>query len=491
MRSKRRRSMQRLDERSECKPDRAQPVIDERSECKPDRAQPVIDERSECKPDRAQPVIDERSECKPDRAQPVIDERSECKPDRAQPVIDERSECKPDRAQPVIDERSECKPDRAQPVIDERSECKPDRAQPVIDERSECKPDRAQPVIDERSECKPDRAQPVIDERSECKPDRAQPVIDERSECKPDRAQPVIDERSECKPDRAQPGIDKRRERSTRPTGRSLKECKPDAKRKPDRAQPKEKAQPGIDDIQSNFRDAVVLGETGPVAEALTGGDNPERRLAIHQRNYQASLTDALLMKFPATEWLLGTVLFTEAAQCFVRENPPGTPCIAEYGTAFPDFLRQYAGTEALPYVSEFARLEWYVGRVAIAADPDPAGPTAFSHIKEDALPDATLRLQSGLHYQQASWPIDELLTLYLSGTAPDQFELRPGSIWIEVRGNRGEFQLNRLEPAEFVFRKSISEGRPIGEAAERAMDLSSGFDPGRGLTALLAAGLV
>src|SRR5262245_66629781 len=28
------------------------------------------------------------------------DERSECKPDRAQPSSDERSECKPDRAQP-------------------------------------------------------------------------------------------------------------------------------------------------------------------------------------------------------------------------------------------------------------------------------------------------------------------------------------------------------------------------------------------------------
>src|SRR5438132_6845745 len=63
------------------------------------------------------------------RIKPSSDERSECKPDRAQRSIDERSECKPDRAQRSIDERSECKPDRAQRSIDERSECKPDRAQ--------------------------------------------------------------------------------------------------------------------------------------------------------------------------------------------------------------------------------------------------------------------------------------------------------------------------------------------------------------------------
>src|SRR5262249_5709256 len=45
----------------------------------------------------------------------ISDERSECKPDRAQPSRDERSECKPDRAQPSRDERSECKPYTAQP----------------------------------------------------------------------------------------------------------------------------------------------------------------------------------------------------------------------------------------------------------------------------------------------------------------------------------------------------------------------------------------
>ena len=181
-----------------------------------------------------------------------------------------------------------------------------------------------------------------------------------------------------------------------------------------------------IDEIQLQFRDAVVLGATDPFALGLIGGRNPERRLAIHQRNYHTSLTDALLTKFPATEWLLGTARLMGAARSFVRENPPTAPCIAEYGAFFPDFLRQYAETEALPYVPEFARLEWHVGRVAIASEEE-------------------------VTYQHASWPIDELLKLYLTETAPDQFELVPADLWIEVRGCRGEFQLNRLEAPEFT----------------------------------------
>ena len=176
-----------------------------------------------------------------------------------------------------------------------------------------------------------------------------------------------------------------------------------------------------IDEIQLQFRDAVVLGATDPFVLELVGGLNPSRRLAIHQRNYQTSLTDALLTKFPATEWLLGTARLTGAARSFIRENPPVAPCIAEYGAFFPDFLRQYAETEALPYAPEFARLEWHVGRIAIAAEEEVV-------------------------YQHASWPVDELLRHYLTATAPGQFEMVPVDLWIEVRGCRGEFQLNRLE---------------------------------------------
>jgi hypothetical protein len=58
----------------------------------------------------------------------------------------------------------------------------------------------------------------------------------------------------------------------------------------------------------------------------------------------------------------------------------------------------------------------------------------------------------------------------------------------IEVRGARGQFYLNRLDGAEFTFRKSIAGGHSIGDAAELAMDSSADFDPGQALAALNAA---
>ena len=114
-----------------------------------------------------------------------------------------------------------------------------------------------------------------------------------------------------------------------------------------------------------------------------------------------------------------------------------------------------------------------------------------LSSIDAEALLDTTLELQPGLHYLSASWPVDELMKLYLGESVPDRFELSPAEVRIEVRGARGEFHLCRLDPAEATFRKAISEGHSIGDAADSALEVNADFDPGRGLVALVDAGLI
>ncbi|MBI2150031.1 MAG: putative DNA-binding domain-containing protein [Acidobacteria bacterium] len=248
---------------------------------------------------------------------------------------------------------------------------------------------------------------------------------------------------------------------------------------------------PPLAETQSRFRDALVTGDAAGITPLLTGGRYAEKRLAIHQRHYETSLVKALLGKFPATAWLAGTPFVSEAAKRFVHEHPPQAPCIAEYGENFPRFVSECPGAGRVPYLSEFATLEWHIGHVAIAVDRPAVAIEEFSTIDGGALPDTRLSLQTGLRYLHASWPIDELMKLYLTETAPERFELSPGDVWIEVRGARGEFHFSRLDAAEFVFRKSILERRSIGDAAERALDVNAAFDPGQALGALIAAGLV
>jgi len=188
-------------------------------------------------------------------------------------------------------------------------------------------------------------------------------------------------------------------------------------------------------EIQTVIRDALVTGRAGGVSALLAGGADPERRLAIHQRHYATSLTRALVERFPATVWLVGSDFVTDAAASFVRECPPTKPCIAEYGDAFPGHLAARPAAASLPYLAQFAALEWHFGRLALAADDGPA-----------------------VHHAHLDWSIDELLACYLSDAIPGQFSLRQEDVWLEIEGLRGELQMRRLTPAAFARRSGARQ---------------------------------
>jgi hypothetical protein len=185
-------------------------------------------------------------------------------------------------------------------------------------------------------------------------------------------------------------------------------------------------------DVQRGIRDAVVNGDDAVVAPVLVGGTHPEHRLAIHRRHYVASLTRALIERFPATVWLVGSELVTHVATSFVREHPPSRPCIAEYGERFPRYMGVHPAAASLPYLAQFAELEWHLGHLALAT-------------KESA----------NVHYIHLDWTLDELIGFYLTDAAPDQYALCQEDVWLEIRGLRGELQMNRLTGEEFARRVS------------------------------------
>ena len=195
---------------------------------------------------------------------------------------------------------------------------------------------------------------------------------------------------------------------------------------------------PALADIQAAVRDALVRGDRNALAPILSGGACPEHRLAIHQRHYAASLTLALLDRFPATAWLVGSELVEDAARSFVRDQPPSKPCLAEYGESFPRHLGEHPAARSLPYLSQFAALEWHLGWLALATEDSP-------HVRH-------------LHLD---WSLDELIGVYLSNSAPDQFSLRHENVWLEIRGLRGSLELQRLAPDDYLRR---AHGQSAGD---------------------------
>lgn len=214
-------------------------------------------------------------------------------------------------------------------------------------------------------------------------------------------------------------------------------------------------------------------------------------RFAVHRRNYETTLVTALLGKFPAVVWLVGSRFVNHAARDFVRRCPPTSPCIAEYGEKFPDFMAERVGAEHVPYLRWFAKLEWHLGRIALAIEHPSLTMDALAAVDRGLLPDLVPTLQPGLEYLEAPWPIDDLMKLFLTEATPDRYTFEPADVRLQVRGACGAFHIDRLDAGAFAFRRGIIEGQSIGAAAEHALDADATFEPGQALTKLVLDGLV
>jgi hypothetical protein len=244
-------------------------------------------------------------------------------------------------------------------------------------------------------------------------------------------------------------------------------------------------------DLQQRIRDAVVNGDSASISPLLVGGRDAAKRLAIHGHHYEASLTAAVVGRFPATGWLIGPRRLEHAARRFVRRLPPTAPCIAEYGSQFPAFLAAWPDTAPLSYVPEFADLDWHLGRLAVSIDIPVVGRERLAAIDPNALADMTVSLQPGTHHLRASWPIDQLIGMYLADSSPESWTLIEEEVRLQVRGARGAFRFSRLSAGEYVFRTSLAEGHSLGDATCRAVEGDPSFDPGRGLLALVDEQLI
>ncbi len=244
-------------------------------------------------------------------------------------------------------------------------------------------------------------------------------------------------------------------------------------------------------DVQHQVRTAVIDRDSAPLTMLLIGGRQPAKRLDIHLRHYEASLTAAVVGRFPATGWLIGLARLEDAAREFVHAHPPTAPCIAEYGTAFPIFLADWPDTAALQYVPAFADLDWHLGRLAVSVDIASVDREQLAQIDPDALADMAVTFQPGTHYLDAPWAIDSLMTMYLTDARPESWTLRDEEVHLEVRGARGAIRFSRRTALDHTFRASLAAGHTVGGAAASALELDEAFDPGTALLALLDEGLI
>ncbi len=228
---------------------------------------------------------------------------------------------------------------------------------------------------------------------------------------------------------------------------------------------------PTLRELQSGFR-AAMLGGDAAAAQAAVQPDGlaVEARLAIYRHHVFTSLSAALESTFPVVVRLVDPRFFRYAADRFVREHPPASPCLSEYGAALPDFLARFEPTRHLAYLPDVARLEWAMNVALHALDAEPVPPEAL----RDPAP---LALHPSVTLLQSPWPIDTIWRANQPDAGDDTVDLDAGGVHLQVWRSTDDVVFRRLSAAAFAFHRALAHTSRLDAAAHAAVSITPGAD--------------
>lgn len=238
----------------------------------------------------------------------------------------------------------------------------------------------------------------------------------------------------------------------------------------------------------SAFAQALI----DPDAEVPSGVVNPDgapapKRFAVYRNNVTVSLVDALAAKYPAVEALVGEEFFRQMALLFVRNAPPQSPLLKDYGDDFPDFIAGFEPAKRLPFLRDVARVDAAWLKSYHAADATPLAPEKFAAIEHDALATVTLQPLPATTIIASRFPVVSLWNAGRAKTAAAGIDPQKPESALLVRPDLN-VDVVALNPATGQFFMQIINGAPLGEAGETAA-ADKNFDLGGALALMIGSG--
>ncbi len=235
-------------------------------------------------------------------------------------------------------------------------------------------------------------------------------------------------------------------------------------------------------------------GLLDPLHDAPAGlrappGASVAQRYAVYRNNVTVSLIDALAAIYPAVQRITGVEFFRAMARFHLRETPPVSPLLFEYGHAFPDFIAGYAYASEMPWLADTARVERAWLDAYHAADAAPLTAEAFSTFAPDTLAalrftvHPATRIVRSRHSAVSIFAMnreDAPVRTLDAGTPEDALVTRPDADVI----------VTRLPEGGAAFLTRLIDGAALGEAVAIALQAQPAFDLTAHLGGMLDAGV-
>lgn len=233
---------------------------------------------------------------------------------------------------------------------------------------------------------------------------------------------------------------------------------------------------------------------TNPDAETPVGVIGPNgkgaiKRYNVYRNNVTVSLIDALAGIFPAVQRLAGAEFFRAMARFHLRDTPPTSPLLFEYGRDFPAFIEEYEYAQSLPWLADVARVERAWLDAYHAPDVQPLAADALASVPPEHLAGLVFTPHPASRIVRSHYPA---LTIFAANRGDDPVgpieAIDPEDALI-TRPDM-EVVVRHLPPGGAEFLIFLISGEPLGVAAARAVDAYPSFNIAASVAGMIEAGV-
>jgi hypothetical protein len=212
------------------------------------------------------------------------------------------------------------------------------------------------------------------------------------------------------------------------------------------------------------------------------------KRYNIYRNNVTVSLIDALAAIFPATQRITGGEFFRAMARFHIRETPPTSPLLFEYGRDFPSFIGRYEYAQAMPWLADVARLERAWLDAYHAADEDALTPEVLAAVPSERLADTIFVAHPSTRIVRSNFAVVAIFVANRAEGPVGPVNVSESEDAVITRPDL-DVVVRRLPDGGAVFLTYLASGETLGEAAALAFEANPLFDLSANIAGVIEAG--
>lgn len=243
---------------------------------------------------------------------------------------------------------------------------------------------------------------------------------------------------------------------------------------------------PRLPELQASFA-AGILGESLDAISAIAAGRfAPDQHLQIYRNNVFESLTGALKAIYPVIERLVGEGFFRFAADHYIRQHPPHSGNLHDFGFYYADFLAGFTPAAGLPYLPDVARLEWAWHEAFHAEDAAPFDAQRLAKVPAEQQGNLRFVLNPSARFLDSVYPVLSIWKANQDQAPEEIIDLTQGGAPLMVIRRSLRVEIEILTPGEYALLHALLQGTNLEAACDAAFAVESAFD----LTTVLQRGV-